>query len=95
MLGADNAATSSLRANGSRECAPDDRLREAIHATTREAMDCFVALFLAMTGYKRVITRRINCGKLVDNFVKKPLDFQCKLPGEHMENPGMSLWIML
>jgi hypothetical protein len=22
---------SSLRANGSRECAPDDRLREAIH----------------------------------------------------------------
>src|SRR6266478_6873570 len=29
---------SSLRANGSRECAPDDRLREAIHfATTQEA----------------------------------------------------------
>jgi len=25
-------ATSSLRANGSRECAPDDRLREAIHS---------------------------------------------------------------
>jgi hypothetical protein len=24
-------AASSLRANGSRECAPDDRLREAIH----------------------------------------------------------------
>jgi hypothetical protein len=24
---------SSLRANGSRECAPDDRLREAIHCT--------------------------------------------------------------
>src|SRR6266446_838088 len=24
---------SSLRANGSRECAPDDRLREAIHVT--------------------------------------------------------------
>jgi hypothetical protein len=23
----------SLRANGSRECAPDDRLREAIHST--------------------------------------------------------------
>jgi hypothetical protein len=23
----------SLRANGSRECAPDDRLREAIHLT--------------------------------------------------------------
>src|ERR1700694_6100770 len=25
----------SLRANGSRECAPDDRLREAIHASQR------------------------------------------------------------
>src|SRR6202035_1275008 len=27
------AGLTSLRANGSRECAPDDRLREAIHAT--------------------------------------------------------------
>jgi hypothetical protein len=26
---------SSLRANGSRECAPDDRLREAIHASAQ------------------------------------------------------------
>jgi hypothetical protein len=25
----------SLRANGSRECAPDDRLREAIHVCAR------------------------------------------------------------
>jgi hypothetical protein len=25
------ALSTSLRANGSRECAPDDRLREAIH----------------------------------------------------------------
>jgi hypothetical protein len=32
-----------LRANGSRECAPDDRLREAIHFFTDAAMDCFVA----------------------------------------------------
>jgi hypothetical protein len=32
----------SLRANGSRECAPDDRLREAI----QEKMDCFVAEFI-------------------------------------------------
>ena len=28
-------AAPSLRANGSRECAPDDRLREAIHAATK------------------------------------------------------------
>ena len=39
---------SSLRANGSRECAPDDRLREAIHSR-KERLDCFVAALLAMT----------------------------------------------
>jgi hypothetical protein len=33
----------SLRANGSRECAPDDRLREAIHRAARSDMDCFRA----------------------------------------------------
>ena len=33
---------SSLRANGSRECAPDDRLRDAIQSST-ERMDFFVA----------------------------------------------------
>ena len=38
------AAKSSLRANGSRECAPGDRLREAIHFRHgKERMDCFVA----------------------------------------------------
>jgi hypothetical protein len=43
----------SLRANGSRECAPDDRLREAIHTfllSLRGAVDCFVAALLAMTA---------------------------------------------
>jgi hypothetical protein len=39
----------SLRANGSRERAPDDRLREAIHChLTHGKMDCFAAL--AMTA---------------------------------------------
>jgi hypothetical protein len=42
-FGFQTAASSSLRANGSRERAPDDRLREAIHASTRGRMDCFVA----------------------------------------------------
>ena len=35
-----------LRANGSRECAPDNRLREAIHwrrECSKRRMDCFVA----------------------------------------------------
>src|SRR6266853_6508815 len=35
--------TPSLRATGSRECAPDDRLREAIHVAACRKMDCFVA----------------------------------------------------
>ncbi len=37
-----------MRANGSRGCAPDDRLREAIHRA-QERMDCFVATLLAKT----------------------------------------------
>jgi len=48
---------SSLRANGSRECAPDDRLREAIQS--REGnLDCFVASLLAMTRSKLLDARR-------------------------------------
>jgi hypothetical protein len=39
-----------LRANGSRERAPDDRLREAIHRAAYERVDRFVASLLAMTG---------------------------------------------
>jgi hypothetical protein len=36
--------SSSLRANGSRECAPDDRLREAIQlGPTEQRLDCVVA----------------------------------------------------
>jgi hypothetical protein len=35
--------TPSLRANGSRECAPDGRLREAIHSAASGQVDCFVA----------------------------------------------------
>src|SRR5436189_4975874 len=49
----------SLRANRSRECSPDDRLREAIQlpsATTK--LDCFVAALLAMTGGKSVVLQK-------------------------------------
>jgi hypothetical protein len=50
----------SLRANGSRECAPDDRLREAIHRADTTVLDCFVALLLAMTlGYGPAISPRV------------------------------------
>jgi hypothetical protein len=42
----------SLRgANGSRECAPDDRLRdEAIHLSACGAMDCFASLAMTVSG---------------------------------------------
>jgi hypothetical protein len=50
MSGRRNHLPPSLRANGSRERAPDDRLREAIHLSPRGWMDCFVAALLAMTG---------------------------------------------
>src|SRR5947209_6156981 len=40
MQSAGDSFRSSLRATGSRECAPDDRLREAIHFSIRGRMDC-------------------------------------------------------
>jgi hypothetical protein len=43
------ARSTSLRANGSRECAPDDRLREAIHLSVLVViMDCFATLAMTM-----------------------------------------------
>jgi ketosteroid isomerase-like protein len=47
-----------LRANGSGECAPDDKLREAIQSQGR--VDCFVALLLAMTGESRSEGERMS-----------------------------------
>src|ERR1039458_8787662 len=61
----------SLRANGSRECAPDDRLREAIHSCP---MDCFASL--AMTVYQPL--SEIGCLKL-----KHALDRQMALDRRH------------
>jgi hypothetical protein len=43
----------SLRANGSRECAPDDRLREAIHGATKQVSIASSAALLAMTSNKK------------------------------------------
>src|SRR5260221_12490197 len=42
----------SLRANGSRECAPDDRLREAIHRAAKEEWIASSQALLAMTTRK-------------------------------------------
>jgi hypothetical protein len=44
-------ARSSLRATGSRECAPDDRLREAIHLTAEAAWIASSQVLLAMTRW--------------------------------------------
>jgi hypothetical protein len=41
---------SSLRANGSRECAPDDRLREAIQSAAKQDWIASSQVLLAMTG---------------------------------------------
>jgi hypothetical protein len=40
----------SLRANGSSECAPDDRLREAIHSAAKEEWIASSLTLLAMTA---------------------------------------------
>src|SRR5882757_11485730 len=42
IAGGVDCPSTLLRANGSRECAPDDRLREAIQSRAR-TLDCFVA----------------------------------------------------
>src|SRR5438552_18037498 len=48
--GEDAAQEPSLRANGSRECAPDDRVREAIHGRSTKEWIASVASLLAMTA---------------------------------------------
>ena len=45
-----NVCPPSLRANGSRECAPDDRLREAIHFAAKKAWIASSLALLAMTA---------------------------------------------
>jgi hypothetical protein len=45
----------SLRASGSRECAPDDRLREAIHSAAERKMDCFAALAMTVLLFENRI----------------------------------------
>jgi hypothetical protein len=60
MAGTSPAMTtelSSLRANGSRECAPDDRLREAIHSAANEEWIASSLTLLAMTGEIRTRLR--------------------------------------
>src|SRR2546422_8088102 len=50
------AITPSLRANGSRECAPDDKLREAIHKAARKVWIASSLALLAMTKAPTRIT---------------------------------------
>ena len=50
----------SLRANGSRECAPDDRLREAIHGSAKQVWIASSLALLAMTSrYASAISPRV------------------------------------
>src|SRR6266446_8782749 len=57
----------SLRANGSRECAPDDRLREAIHLAARRAWIASSLSLLAMTNSTRLI---LPDGQITSDFQK-------------------------
>src|SRR6185437_3100131 len=52
---------SSLRADGSRERAPDDRLREAIHIAACSTMDCFVASLLGRKWVSSNVRSRSSC----------------------------------
>jgi hypothetical protein len=54
----------SLRADGSRERAPDDRLREAIHRAVRGSLDCFVACAPRNDDYP-VLARRWPNGMIL------------------------------
>jgi hypothetical protein len=56
-----------LRANGSRECAPDDRLREAIHSY-KESVYCFVAELI--TGPAEGRTRWLLAMTIRDNYAR-------------------------
>ena len=51
--------SASLRANGSRECAPDDRLREAIHAKPEKEWIASSQVLLAMTENTASRSRRM------------------------------------
>ncbi len=61
----------SLRANGSRERAPDDRLREAIHGAQKRRMDCFVATLLAMTKDERTYSTFAGIGCSLAEFATR------------------------
>jgi hypothetical protein len=50
-----NAPSTSLRANGSRECAPDDRLRDAIQKARKEA---WIASALALRASADAVVAR-------------------------------------
>jgi len=69
--------SASLRANGSRECAPDDRFRETIHSAACGDMDCFVSSLLAMTdGQSFAFSRRRkrpSCGREIAGVVAQKL----------------------
>jgi hypothetical protein len=53
-----------LRANGSRECAPDGRLREAIHKATKKEWIASSLSLLAMTMEQEVTKRSPDVAKL-------------------------------
>jgi hypothetical protein len=61
-----DSRNSSLRANGSRECAPDDRLREAIDSA--EGWIASSQVLLAMTLRQKSAISRRDASELYEKF---------------------------
>ncbi len=72
--------TPSLRANGSRVCAPDDRLREAIHGATKARVDCCAPLARTTMRYDFAISRR-DTPEFVQENIRRPLKRAWGMPG--------------
>ena len=73
-----------MRANGSHECAPDDKLREAIQKSDRVgSMDCFVASLLATTADKRPCSRGTIRTRVMHQSSPKRGRGECRAPSQH------------
>src|ERR1700731_3184053 len=80
----------SLRANGSRECAPDDRLREAIHGAANAASEEWIASSPSPEGRLRR-TRVLLAMTAVHDFAISPNAFFARhsfIPSLRIEGAG-------
>ena len=79
-----------IATNGSRERAPDDRLREAIHAAAQGTMDCLrLALVeLRRTRSSRALPLRKRCAFVAGNDVGTHVHLLAALPDPSLRAPA-------